>query len=83
MLKILSIGDLVEPGTYDFLNGFRRVVNLTDGKRVVTLALPGIDRGPLNVIVAGSRPRRGASASSSSAAPSLVVDERLREFGDG
>ena len=56
MLKIISIGDLVEPGTYDFLNGFRRVINLTDGRRVVTLALPGIDRGPLNIIMRGFDP---------------------------
>ena len=56
MMKVLSIGDLVEPGTYDFLNGFRRVVNLTDGRRTVTLALPGIDRGPLNVVVDGLVP---------------------------
>ncbi len=80
MLDILSIGDLVEPGTYDFLNGFRRVVNLTDGKRAVTLALPGIDRGPLNVIARGFDPdavqrvrvERGA----------VVVDGTRAEFGE-
>lgn len=56
MLKVLSIGDLVEPGDYRFLNGFRRVVNLTDGKRAVTLAKPGVDRGPFNVILKGLDP---------------------------
>jgi hypothetical protein len=56
MLKVLSIGDLVEPGSYRFLNGFRRVVNLSDRKRVVTLAVPGVDRGPLNVILEGLDP---------------------------
>ena len=40
MLELLSIGDLVEPGTYDFLNGFRHVINFTDGRRIVSLALP-------------------------------------------
>ena len=56
MLRVLSIGDLVEPGTYRFLNGFRRVVNLTDGKRIVTLGLPGLDRGPFNIIAEGFDP---------------------------
>jgi len=56
MMKIVSIGDLVEPGTYHFLNGFRRVVNVTDGRRAVMLALPGADRGPLNVVIDGLVP---------------------------
>ena len=58
MLKLLSIGDLVKPGAYRFLNGFRRVVNLTEGKRIVTLALPGVDRGPFTVILEGLEPDR-------------------------
>lgn len=56
MMKVLSIGDMVEAGSYHFLNGLRRVVNLTDGRRVATLALPGVDRGPLTVIVEGLLP---------------------------
>jgi hypothetical protein len=81
MLEILSIGDLVEPGTYDFLNGFRRVVNLTDGKRTVTLALPGIDRGPLNVIVRGLDPD---SVEHVRVEPGAIVVGGTRvEYGEG
>jgi hypothetical protein len=56
MLELLSIGDLVEPGTYDFLNGFRRVTNFTDGRRIVSLALPTIDAGPLTIVMRGFDP---------------------------
>ena len=56
MLEIYSIGDLVEPGTYDYLNGFRRVANFTDGRRLVTLSLPGVDPGPLNIVMRGFDP---------------------------
>ncbi|MFH1866387.1 MAG: DUF2877 domain-containing protein [Candidatus Eisenbacteria bacterium] len=56
MLEIYSIGDLVEPGTYDYLNGFRRVANFTDGRRVISLAFPGVDPGPLNIVMRGFDP---------------------------
>lgn len=57
MLELLSIGDLVEPGTYDCLNAFRRVANFTDGRRmVVSLALPGVDPGPLTIVMRGFDP---------------------------
>ncbi len=56
MLEIYSIGDLVEPGTYDYLNGFRRVANFTDGRRLVSLSLPGVDPGPLNIVMRGFDP---------------------------
>lgn len=81
MLEILSIGDLVEPGTYDFLNGFRRVVNLTDGKRVVSLALPGVDRGPLNIIARGFDPDSVEHVRVEPGA--IVVDGARAEYGEG
>ncbi len=56
MLEIYSIGDLVEPGTYDYLNGFRRVANFTDGRRIISLAFPGVDPGPLNIVMRGFDP---------------------------
>ena len=56
MLEVLSIGDLVQPGSYRRLNGFRRTVNLTSGRRVVTLARPGVEPGPLNVVARGFDP---------------------------
>ena len=56
MLEIYSIGDVVEPGTYDYLNGFHRVANFTDGRRLVTLALPGVDPGPLTIVMRGFDP---------------------------
>ena len=56
MLEIYSIGDLVEPGTYDYLNGFRRVANFTDGRRLISLSFPGVDPGPLNIVMRGFDP---------------------------
>ena len=56
MLELLSIGDLVEPGTYDYLNGFRRVANFTDGRRLISLSFPGVDPGPLNIVMRGFDP---------------------------
>ncbi len=55
-LEIVSIGDLVQEGTYHIHSRFRRVVNLTDGAALVTLAVPAIGAGPLNIVVQGLVP---------------------------
>jgi hypothetical protein len=78
-MKVLSIGDLVEQGRYHFLNGFRRVVNLTDGERVVSLARPGVDRGPFNVIVQGLDPNLVDRVRVERAA--IELDSEFVEFG--
>ena len=51
MAELLSIGDRVEEGTYEVHSRFRRVVNLTDGSRLVSVVEPGVGTGPLNLVV--------------------------------
>jgi uncharacterized membrane protein (Fun14 family) len=53
MLELLSIGDLVQDGTYRVHSRFRRAVNFTDGWRLVTVLGRGMDAGPMNVVVKG------------------------------
>ncbi len=53
MLELLSIGDLVQDGTYRVHSRFRRAVNFTDGWRLVTVLGRGMDAGPMNVVVRG------------------------------
>ena len=53
MLELLSIGDLVQDGIYRVHSRFRRVVNFTDGWRLVTVLGRGMDAGPMNVVVRG------------------------------
>lgn len=50
-MKLLSIGDEVQEGTYKLLSRFRRAVNFTDGRRLVTLVTPDIGAGPVNIVV--------------------------------
>jgi hypothetical protein len=50
-MKILSMGDEVREGTYRLHSRFRRAVNFTDGRRVVTLVTPDIGAGPVNIVV--------------------------------
>lgn len=51
MPEILSIGDLVSPGTYRVHSRFRRAVNFTDGSRLVTVLARGADAGPVNIVL--------------------------------
>ena len=55
-IEILSFGDLVQSGSYEGHSRFRRVVNMTGGARFVSLVSPGVDPGPLNVVVHGLDP---------------------------
>jgi hypothetical protein len=50
-MRILSIGDEVQNGTYQLHSRFRRAVNFTDGRRLVTLVTPDIGAGPANIVV--------------------------------
>jgi hypothetical protein len=51
MAEILSIGDLVSPGTYRAHSRFRRAINFTDGSRLVTVLARGADAGPVNIVL--------------------------------
>ncbi len=53
MLELLSIGDLVQDGTYRVHSRFHRTVNFTDGWRLITVLSRGMDAGPMNVVVKG------------------------------
>ncbi len=55
-MEILSFGDLVQSGSYDVHSRFRRVVNMVGGRRFVSLVTPGVDAGPLNIVVRGLDP---------------------------
>ncbi|MFH1501411.1 MAG: DUF2877 domain-containing protein [Candidatus Eisenbacteria bacterium] len=48
---MLSLGDRVEDGTYRVHSRFRRAVNLTDGRRIVSVVSHDVDAGPINVVV--------------------------------
>lgn len=50
-IELLSVGDRVEGGTYRVHSRFRRAVNFTDGRRIVSVVTGGRDAGPLNIVV--------------------------------
>lgn len=50
-MRLLSIGDEVREGTYRLHSRFRRAVNFTDGRRLVTLVTPDVGAGPVNIVV--------------------------------
>ena len=50
-MMLLSIGDEVREGTYRLHSCFRRAVNFTDGRRLVTLVTPDVGAGPVNIVV--------------------------------
>jgi hypothetical protein len=50
---LLSIGDRVEPGTYELHSRFNRVVNFTRGQDLVALVDEDIGPGPLNIVIRG------------------------------
>ncbi|MGA2263826.1 MAG: DUF2877 domain-containing protein [Acidobacteriota bacterium] len=50
---LLSIGDQVEPGTYELHSRFDRVVNFTKGQDLVALVDEEIGPGPLNIVIRG------------------------------
>jgi len=54
--ELLSIGDQVGEGAYEVHSRFRRVVNLTDGSRLVSVVEPGVGAGPLNLVVTDLNP---------------------------
>lgn len=59
-MELTSIGDEVKPGRYRLHSRFRRAVNFTDGRRLVTLVTPEVGAGPLNIVVR-DLPRQGSA----------------------
>jgi len=47
----MTIGDLVEEGTYPFHSRFKRAVNFTDGRRLISVVDETIGDGPLNIVL--------------------------------
>jgi len=52
----MTIGDLVEEGTYPFHSRFKRAVNFTDGRRLISVVDETIGDGPLNIVLPGFEP---------------------------
>lgn len=50
---LLSIGDQVEPGTYELHSRFNRAINFAKGQDLVALADEDIGPGPLNIVIRG------------------------------
>ena len=50
-IEIVSIGDRIFPGEYSLHSSFRKVVNFTDGDRLVALVIEEVGRGPVNIVV--------------------------------
>jgi len=47
----MTIGDMVEIGSYDLHSCFPRVANFAGGGRLVTLGTHALDDGPLNIVI--------------------------------
>jgi hypothetical protein len=54
-MRLLSVGDQVEPGTYAFHSKFSRVVNFTRGPDLVFVVNEEVGPGPLNIVLEGLR----------------------------
>jgi len=47
----MTIGDMVEIGSYDLHSRFSRAANFVGDGRLVTLGTPALDDGPLNIVI--------------------------------
>ncbi|MFH0878691.1 MAG: DUF2877 domain-containing protein [Lentisphaerota bacterium] len=59
-MRLLSIGDRIENGGYDLHSRFDRVVNFTDGRRLVSLVESSIGAGPFHLVVEDHVPRQAS-----------------------
>jgi len=50
-MTLVSIGDLVEEGTYPFHSRFNRAVNFTQANRLISVVDETIGDGPLNIVL--------------------------------
>ena len=55
-IEIVSIGDRIFPGEYSLHSRFRRVVNFTEGERLVALVTEEVGSGPVNIVAKGLDP---------------------------
>ena len=53
-MKLLSVGDQIERGSYTVHSRFRRAVNFSNGRHLVFLVSQEIGAGPLNIVLAGT-----------------------------
>jgi len=53
-VKLQSIGDRLQPGTYRVHSRFHRVVNLLDGRRLASIVGADVGAGPINVVFSGA-----------------------------
>lgn len=53
--KLLSIGDQVQPGTYEIHSRFERVVNYVNGRKLISLVEKEVGAGPINIMIKGLR----------------------------
>jgi len=79
-IRVRSVGDLVADGVYRAHSRFRRVVNATCTGKLVTLAVPGVDAGPLTIVADGVDPRRVRTIRIEER--TLAVDGARARFGD-
>ena len=56
-MKLLSVGDQIEPGSYTVHSRFNRAVNFSNGRHLVFLVSQEIGAGPLNIVMAGTGPQ--------------------------
>jgi hypothetical protein len=77
-MKLLSIGDRVDPGRYEFHSRFNRVVNFTNGPYLVSVVDETIGPGPLNIVIEGLPSNEGHSVSSP-----LHIGPNAVEFENG
>lgn len=87
-MMLLSIGDKVREGTYKLHSSFRRAINFTDGRRLVTLVTPDIGAGPVNIVVGDLTPFGSSSGLTQtgfppSQVPSLPLRHRAPSHGNG
>lgn len=80
-IGIRSVGDLVADGVYRVHSRFRRVVNATGEGRLLTLAVPGVDAGPLTIVAEGFDPSHVRRVRV--AAGTIEVDGRSARLAEG
>jgi len=71
-IRLLRRGDLVADGTYRVHSRFRRAVNLSDGRRVLSVVAAGVDAGPATLVV--DRLHAGSPETVHVAGSSVTID---------
>ena len=84
-MKLLSVGDQIERGSYTVHSRFRRAVNFSNGRHLVFLVSQEIGAGPLNIVLAGAGSQEALACVSGVRAEEnfLQLDEQHFELGFG